>query len=71
MEALLTLITHQVILRVLDFILGGKGGEAGAVSGCEWLIWLMKNVCRECVHVRLHKSHGLWRFNVSLCWVGF
>lgn len=38
MEALLTLITHQVILRVLDFILGGKGGEAGAVSGCEWLI---------------------------------
>lgn len=27
MEALLTLITHQVILRVLDFILGGKGGR--------------------------------------------
>lgn len=29
MRALLTLITHQVILGVLDFILGAKGGGRG------------------------------------------
>lgn len=36
MKALLTLITHQVISGVLDFI-PGQREEAGITGGCEWL----------------------------------
>lgn len=46
MRALLTLITHQVILGVLDFILGAKGGgEAGG----QWRMWMVNVTDEECV----------------------
>lgn len=49
MWALLTLITHRVILGGVRFYPGGQREEAGITGGCEWLTWLMRNkLCVLC-----------------------
>lgn len=49
MWALLTLITHRVILGGVRFYPGVQREEAQITGGCEWLMWLMRNeLCVLC-----------------------